>query len=730
VYQHQKHGKRPFVLAILAALVAQLFTGIGLAPQASASVTWPLEVDDIYPRAVRTHDDGSITLAECYGAYQSYTDNTVRTYNSTGDATTIVPKSASSTEWRTDGCDDHGVAGNDGTLYAMRQKFNAQSYTETEVVAIKNGVVLWSTSLEICPSYTKDGQPKWMTLGHDGDVYAVMSQNCTDPDKLVGFDSSDGSIKFQTSLSNKAWAGTWWRPRLGVYDDGLVLVDGNTLRYFNYDGSTSGVPNDYTYSLAGNEYFDTTAINSDGRVYVAVFESGQSGCDAKVQRVDWHDPDGSSGSVNVASYCMSIGQLRAMPGGDFLLQVSGSNILKLYRFSDTGTLVYLKNIGSMSGYKWAWSSWPFVDADGDVVVARYATETSGDFDRHVFVEHIGPTGTVTRAFDTTQFDVGGTQELFIYTAGDNFGLADGVMYLPLCNSTCSTTNPVEVHKISITGLTMDYPRNTILGALTDELSYEALGDSFSSGHGVSPFVYNTGAQGNECYRSEKAYPVLLDQNASVSLDLKAFVACSGAETQHIVDTTFKGEDPQVEAIGAGVDVVTVTIGGNDVDFADYGLSCLSILNCASGSNAYDTIMDKIENDLPSKLDDAYETIADKLDGVGAYSAVVLVIGYPFVIREHTVSQCYYADVTQAEQQAAEEVAIALNDEIAAAVIRMGQGGDQRFHHVDALLSTSPFDGHDLCSLTDRYFNLLDAHPNEEGQAAYATLIEDYLQAIS
>ena len=60
-----------------------------------------------------------------------------------------------------------------------------------------------------------------------------------------------------------------------------------------------------------------------------------------------------------------------------------------------------------------------------------------------------------------------------------------------------------------------------------------MGDSFSSGEGVSPFEIGTDAGGvNECHRSPLAYPRLLQ--GDLDLGLTAFVACSGATTDNVL----------------------------------------------------------------------------------------------------------------------------------------------------------------------------------------------------
>ena len=83
-------------------------------------------------------------------------------------------------------------------------------------------------------------------------------------------------------------------------------------------------------------------------------------------------------------------------------------------------------------------------------------------------------------------------------------------------------------------------------------AYVALGDSYASGAGTSA----GSAEENECRRSDEAHPNLLAAEVEALADLD-FVACSGATTADLLAE-------QLPAVGADTQVVTMTIGGNDV----------------------------------------------------------------------------------------------------------------------------------------------------------------------
>jgi lysophospholipase L1-like esterase len=145
------------------------------------------------------------------------------------------------------------------------------------------------------------------------------------------------------------------------------------------------------------------------------------------------------------------------------------------------------------------------------------------------------------------------------------------------------------------------------GAAT--VRYVALGDSYSSGVGAGDYTDESG----DCDRSPNAYPALwAAAHAPASY---VSVACSGATTSTVATT-------QLGALNAATTLVSVTVGGNDENFAGIMEDC----------NLYgdDTCVNEIqaaENDaqanLPGKLGSLYAQIR-----TAAPSAAVVVLGYP------------------------------------------------------------------------------------------------------
>lgn len=89
--------------------------------------------------------------------------------------------------------------------------------------------------------------------------------------------------------------------------------------------------------------------------------------------------------------------------------------------------------------------------------------------------------------------------------------------------------------------------------------YVALGSSFAAGTGLGAPKPGTPAR---CGRSEASYPTLLARRFGLALDDQS---CGGATTAHVLGPW--GElPPQIEAVTPETRLVTITIGGNDLNY--------------------------------------------------------------------------------------------------------------------------------------------------------------------
>jgi lysophospholipase L1-like esterase len=139
--------------------------------------------------------------------------------------------------------------------------------------------------------------------------------------------------------------------------------------------------------------------------------------------------------------------------------------------------------------------------------------------------------------------------------------------------------------------------------------YVALGDSYSSGVGSGSYISSSGS----CLRSTLAYSQLW-ANAHSPASYSS-VACSGAKTTDV-------NADQLSALSSSTTLVSVSIGGNDVNFAGVMEDCVlySTDTCVSEINAAENTA---RTQLPGWLDATYNGIRSH-----APNAKVVVLDYP------------------------------------------------------------------------------------------------------
>ncbi|GAB3229373.1 SGNH family lipase [Glycomyces halotolerans] len=221
-------------------------------------------------------------------------------------------------------------------------------------------------------------------------------------------------------------------------------------------------------------------------------------------------------------------------------------------------------------------------------------------------------------------------------------------------------------------------------------NYVALGDSYTSGVGAGDY------DGEECLRSESAYPRLLADRLKGRFK---FPACSGADTEDLLAD-------QIDSLNRGTRLVTVGIGGNDIGWGTAVGACMQpeTFDCmpvVARSEA------AITGELPARLDEVYTEIAER-----APSAEVYVLGYPRLFNEEEPCESI-PYITPAEQAEMNEAADLLADVIEA------KADEHGFTYVDVI---DVFEGHAVCdqdSWINGHTGTVDSfHPTEKGQGAY------------
>jgi lysophospholipase L1-like esterase len=154
-------------------------------------------------------------------------------------------------------------------------------------------------------------------------------------------------------------------------------------------------------------------------------------------------------------------------------------------------------------------------------------------------------------------------------------------------------------------------------------NYVSLGDSFVSG----PFIPLQRLDPLSCFKSTQNYPSVLAKRLGVTNFTD--ISCGGAQTKDMagVQSGIPGQSvPQFSALKADTDLVTVSIGGNDIGFSDIILTCAgkSVLD-PHGAPCKANYGDS----LAQRVDATAAKVAAVLAGIKQRSpkAKIVVVGY-------------------------------------------------------------------------------------------------------
>ncbi len=188
--------------------------------------------------------------------------------------------------------------------------------------------------------------------------------------------------------------------------------------------------------------------------------------------------------------------------------------------------------------------------------------------------------------------------------------------------------------------------------------YVALGDSYSSGEGLAPYLDGNAQDPAECDRSTaSAYPDLVASTLGLPFTTGDFLACSGATTQDLVSSHLAAGATPTPVLGPSTKLVTLTIGGNDLNFVPTLEACVDggfLLRLAGlldhGCAYYEANFNGILGDLAAS--DSNNQPVDGVWGIPwiirtihalAPNATIAVGGYPRVFAL-TSSACWTGSV--------------------------------------------------------------------------------------
>jgi lysophospholipase L1-like esterase len=166
---------------------------------------------------------------------------------------------------------------------------------------------------------------------------------------------------------------------------------------------------------------------------------------------------------------------------------------------------------------------------------------------------------------------------------------------------------------------------------TSALNYVSLGDSYTAG----PLIPDLTGSPAGCARSTHSYPFLVA--AADSAASFTDVSCQGADTSnmtHSESVPLGSNPPQDNALSSSTTLVTLQIGGNDINFSNIIINCttLSITDpfgapCKKHytTGGKDRLKEAIEATAPKVAADLRGIHAD------APNARVLLVGYPVIL---------------------------------------------------------------------------------------------------
>jgi len=312
-------------------------------------------------------------------------------------------------------------------------------------------------------------------------------------------------------------------------------------------------------------------------------------------------------------------------------------------------------------------------------------------------------------------------------------------------------------------------------------SYVALGDSFASGEGAPAFLAGTDQGGHGCHRATDGYAEQIAKKRGGTFD---FAACSGAVIPDVYNPNSENPDEIAQILHLSkttTNLVTFSMGGNDVGFVDVLNDCISVSNllglfshtgghgCASrdasrmqtalnwlkngrASGCYPLPGTQPDTGIPETVcgaQDSLGTVYEKLAAQVTPGARILVTGYPqfwgnnFHRDPRDLSAgpvCgifsrfgFNATVSKPDADWMNGVALQLNNIIGNAVRKAAAltHKDIEFVGVDTSFQT-----HRHCDSGSPYFNNLipsgtsidqrSLHPNQNGQNAYYSILAPHV----
>ncbi len=276
-----------------------------------------------------------------------------------------------------------------------------------------------------------------------------------------------------------------------------------------------------------------------------------------------------------------------------------------------------------------------------------------------------------------------------------------VAALVLVGSACSSSDPEP--SATTTPPSSESTTTTTAAPALPAGPYVALGSSYASGFGIA-------VQEGACGRSTQSYPTLLA--ADLDLDLTD-VSCGAATIANVVSSPQGDAPPQITAVTPDTGLITVSVGGNDINYAGTALMCGDQTNVCTVDAA------KLDTDVAA----ATTALTDMIKQLqaAAPSARIVLVTYPRIVGDSTCDALGLdpseADVIRTMGQRLQDVFVEVADETGITLVDPYSAGD---HTVCAAPEERWMNGSATSEDGFAY------HPNAAGHRAMADLVQEAL----
>lgn len=267
---------------------------------------------------------------------------------------------------------------------------------------------------------------------------------------------------------------------------------------------------------------------------------------------------------------------------------------------------------------------------------------------------------------------------------------------------CTALSAVAVHAYAADTVDNDGADNV--------LTYVALGDSYSSGHGASSTYVD-----DACKVSDSSFPYKFIAQWQATVQPANGVnfankACTGAKVADVIAN-------QLSAVTDTTDIVTLSIGGNDLDFASAATKCT-----LQASSVCSIALD----DISARLDSVTEPITNLVSEIRsiALNAKIILVGYPLIFNGS--ANCGTLAVSADNRNKMRTMQTTFNDNLQ----KIATVVSGTFNDVFYADTNHYFAGHQVCD-SDRWINQVtdtvleptgSYHPNARGHVAMATAV--------